>query len=335
MTDRFESPTGDNDIASFDPSGAQSASDVIALASALGTAADAEMQAHQGPAKKKKRHYRTVFISDTHLGTRAARVDLLLDFLKHISCDKLYLVGDIVDGWRLKKSWYWDTTHNDIIRKILKLARSGTEVIYIPGNHDEGFRGFTGNDLAGVKTRMDDIFIGADGRKYWVIHGDEFDGVVKYAKWLAHVGDFAYQALLKINTGFNWCRRKLGYSYWSLSAYLKHKVKNAVEFMGDYEEAVATEARRRGVDGVICGHIHHAEMRDIDGILYLNDGDWVESCTALTESEAGEWSIIYWAEEVAARDARALEKARKKKGRKIKDAPLAPEEAPIPPVAAE
>lgn len=283
-----------------------------------------------GTSKRKKRHYRTIFISDTHLGTRAARADLLLDFLKTVSCDTLYLVGDIVDGWRLKKSWYWDTTHNDIIRRVLKLAKSGTEVIYIPGNHDEGLRGFTGNDMAGVKTRQDDIFTGVDGRKYWVIHGDEFDGVVKYAKWLAHVGDFAYQTLLKINTGFNYVRRKMGYSYWSLSAYLKHKVKNAVEFMGDFEEAVANEAKRRDVDGVICGHIHHAEMREIGGILYLNDGDWVESCTALAEHEDGQWEIIYWADEVAARESKSEKKARKARKKAVADMP-----APETPIAAE
>lgn len=252
--------------------------------------------------KRKKRHYRAVFISDTHLGTRAARADLLLDFLKEVSCDQLFLVGDIIDGWRLKKSWYWDTTHNDVIRKVLKFAKNGTKVTYIPGNHDEGFRGFVGNNMAGVKMLMDDVYEAVDGKKYWVLHGDIFDGVVLNHKWLALVGDWAYTTLLKVNTVFNWCRRKLGFSYWSLSAYLKQRVKNAVEYIGSFEDAVASEAERRGVQGVICGHIHHAERRMIGDIEYLNDGDWVESCTALVEHEEGGWEIIYYADECAARD---------------------------------
>ena len=271
--------------------------------------------------KKKKRKYRAVFVSDTHLGTRAARVDLFLDFLKSVECEQLYLVGDIIDGWRLKKSWYWDTTHNDAIRRVLKMAKTGTKVVYIPGNHDEGFRDFTGHNMAGVTMVMDAIFESATGKKYWVLHGDEFDGVVLYAKWLAYVGDWAYTTLLKINTGFNWVRRKMGYSYWSLSAYLKHKVKNAVEFIGHFEDAVAAEAARRGVDGVICGHIHHAERRMIGNVEYLNDGDWVESCTALVEHDDGTWEILYWADEVAARMEKAQNYKRRKKARRKMKAP--------------
>lgn len=276
--------------------------------------------------KKQARHYRAVFISDTHLGTKAARVDLLLDFLKSVSCEQLYLVGDIIDGWQIKRSWFWDTTHNDVIRRILKMAKHGTKVVYIPGNHDEGLRGFEGNDLAGVTLEPEAIFEGATGRRYWVLHGDQFDGVVKYAKWLAHVGDYAYVFLLKLNTFVNKMRRLLGYDYWSLSAYLKHKVKNAVEYIGKYEEAVAAEAKRRGVDGVICGHIHHAERRFFDGIEYMNDGDWVESCTALVEHESGEFEILYWADIVAARDTEKNEKrARKKRKSRQKPMPVAAE----------
>lgn len=281
--------------------------------------------------KMKARHYRAVFVSDTHLGTRAARVDLLLDFLKHISCDKLFLVGDIIDGWQLKNRWYWDTDHNDVIRRVLKMAKHGTEVIYIPGNHDEGLRGFEGNNMAGVQLEYETIYEALDGKRYWVLHGDKFDGVVKYAKWLAHLGDHAYVMLLRLNTAVNWARRKMGYSYWSLSAYLKHKVKNAVEYIGRYEEAVAAEAERMGVDGVICGHIHHAERRTFGKVEYMNDGDWVESCTALVESTDGEWDILYWADEVRARTENVdkPKKAKKKrgKGRKKPDAPI--------PVAAE
>lgn len=258
--------------------------------------------------KRKTRHYRSVFISDTHLGTKAARADLLLDFLKSVTCDHLYLVGDIVDGWQLKRSWYWDTTHNDVLRRVLKMAKHGTNVVYIPGNHDEGLRGFEGHDLAGVTLAPETIYTSATGKRYWVLHGDQFDGVIKYAKWLAHVGDHAYVFLLKLNTFVNKVRKLLGYDYWSLSAYLKHKVKNAVEYIGKYEEAVAAEAKRRGLDGVICGHIHHAERRMFGDVEYMNDGDWVESCTALVESEAGEFEILYWAEVVAKRNAEKLEK---------------------------
>jgi len=249
--------------------------------------------------RKKNRKYRAVFVSDTHLGTRAARVDLLLDFLKSIECEKLFLVGDIIDGWQLKSRWYWDTDHNDVIRQVLKMAKHGTEVIYIPGNHDEGFRGFEGHNMAGVQLVHEMIYEAENGKRYWILHGDKFDGIVKYAKWLAHLGDHAYVMLLRLNVAINWLRRKLGYGHWSLSAYLKHKVKNAVEYIGKFEEAVAAEARRQGVDGVICGHIHRAECRTIDGIEYMNDGDWVESCTALVENNDGEFEILHWAEEIA------------------------------------
>ncbi|WP_262694356.1 UDP-2,3-diacylglucosamine diphosphatase [Kordiimonas aquimaris] len=265
---------------------------------------DNDTDTHTGnhTSKQDKNYtYRSVFISDTHLGTKAARVDLLLDFLKTIHCEQLYLVGDIIDGWQIKRSWYWDTTHNDVIRRILKMAKHGVKIVYVPGNHDEGLRGFEGHDLAGVSLAHEVIYESADGKRYWVLHGDQFDGVVKYARWLAHIGDRAYGLLLRLNTSLNGIRRLLGYDYWSLSAYLKHKVKNAVEYIGKFEEAVAYEAKRRGVDGVICGHIHHAECRDFDGVKYMNDGDWVESCTALVEHSNGKFEILHWADEIAAR----------------------------------
>lgn len=243
-----------------------------------------------------KCRYRAIFISDVHLGTRGCRADLLLDFLKHTESDYLYLVGDIIDGWRMKRSWYWCQTHNDVVQKILRKARKGTRVVYIPGNHDENFRDFAKHRFGRVAILNEAFHTGRDGRRYWVLHGDQFDGVVKYAKWLAYVGDGAYTMLLNLNTGFNYLRRKMGFSYWSLSAYLKHKVKNAVEYISHFEQAVATEARKRGADGVICGHIHNAEIRDIDGILYANDGDWVESCTALVEHADGRLDIVRWAE---------------------------------------
>jgi UDP-2,3-diacylglucosamine pyrophosphatase LpxH len=247
--------------------------------------------------------YRAIWLSDIHLGTRGCQADMLLDFLKHTESDVLYLVGDIVDGWRLKKSWYWPQSHNDVVQKILRRARKGAQVFMIPGNHDEAFRDYIGLQFGGVTILEDTIHTAADGKRYLVIHGDQFDAVVRYAKWLAFVGDTAYTFLLWLNTLLNKARRKLGFPYWSLSAYLKHKTKKAVEFIGDYETALTDEARRRQVDGVICGHIHHAEMRDMDGVLYVNDGDWVESCTALVEHPDGTLEILRWADIVAARQA--------------------------------
>ncbi|MCG8357753.1 MAG: UDP-2,3-diacylglucosamine diphosphatase [Kiloniellales bacterium] len=240
--------------------------------------------------------YRSIWISDIHLGTRGCKADFLLDFLKYSESEYLYLVGDIVDGWRLKRSWYWEQSHNDVVQKLLRKARKGTKVIYVPGNHDEALRSVTDNYFGGVYVIDPAIHVTADGRRLLVMHGDQFDGVVKYAKWLAVLGDWAYNVMLAANHWFNLARRKFGFGYWSLSAYLKGKVKNAVQFIDDFEQAVAEEARRRKVDGVVCGHIHKAEMREIDGILYCNDGDWVESCTALVEHLDGRLEIVHWAE---------------------------------------
>lgn len=253
-------------------------------------------------------HHRTIWISDVHLGTRGCQAGMLLDFLKHNECETLYLVGDIVDGWRLKKGWYWPQHHNDVVQKLLRRARKGTKIVYIPGNHDEGMRDFVGMQFGAITVAEDWIHTTADGRRLLVIHGDQFDAVVKYAKWLAHIGDTAYTVLLAVNTWLNFVRRRLGLTYWSVSAYLKHKVKNAVEYIGNYEVALADEARRRRVDGVVCGHIHHAEMRALEGVLYCNDGDWVESCTALVEAMSGELQIIRWADERRAAAAQAASK---------------------------
>jgi UDP-2,3-diacylglucosamine pyrophosphatase LpxH len=242
-----------------------------------------------------ERRYRTVFISDVHLGTRGCQAELLLDFIRHMECEALYLVGDIIDGWKLKGGWYWPQAHNDVVQKILRLARKGVRVVYIPGNHDEAARDFFGVHFGGVVVARDAVHETADGRRFLVTHGDEFDGIVQQARWLALLGDWAYRAVLGLNTWFNLARRRLGFGYWSLSAYLKGRVKNAVAFIDAYELALADEARRRGVDGVICGHIHKAEMRDIDGVAYINDGDWVESCTALVEHPDGRLEIVDWA----------------------------------------
>ncbi len=239
--------------------------------------------------------YRSVFISDIHLGTRGCQADLLLDFFRHTHCEQLYLVGDIVDGWRMKGGWYWPQSHNDVLQKILRFARKGVAVTYIPGNHDDRVRDFCGVHFGGVVVARDAIHQTADGRRFLVLHGDEFDAVVRHAPWLAFAGDFAYRTVLMLNTALNRVRRRLGFGYWSLSAFLKGKVKNALNYIDNFEVAAAAEARRRGLDGVICGHIHKAEMRSISGLCYINDGDWVESCTAVVEHLDGKLEILPWA----------------------------------------
>lgn len=244
----------------------------------------------------RRAEYRTVFISDAHLGTRGCRSDFLADFLNHASCEHLYLVGDIIDGWRLRKSWYWDSGHDEVLRQIVRHARAGTEVTYIPGNHDEMFRSWLpiGIEICGIKLCREAIHVTADGRRLLVIHGDEFDSVVRYAKVLALLGDWAYDTALTVNRWFNAVRRRLGYPYWSLSAWLKQQVKEAVKAIDRFETALTSEARRRGLDGVVCGHIHHPQMLDMNGMLYANDGDWVESCTALVEHHDGRLELIDW-----------------------------------------
>jgi len=250
--------------------------------------------------------YRTVFLSDIHLGTRGCKAEFLLDFLRTVDSDTLYLVGDIIDGWRLRRSWYWPQAHNDVVQKLLRKARKGTRVLYVPGNHDEFARDYVENDFGHVRLLPEAIHQTADGRRFLVIHGDQFDGVVLYAKWLALLGDSAYTLALTLNHWFNLIRRRFGLPYWSLSRYLKHKVKNAVSFIAKYESTMADEARRRGLDGVVCGHIHHAEIRDVNGITYCNDGDWVESCTALVEHFDGRLEILDWTKPRAGSDVAAL-----------------------------
>jgi UDP-2,3-diacylglucosamine pyrophosphatase LpxH len=248
---------------------------------------------------RPKRRYRTVWISDIHLGTRGCNAALLVDFLQAIECETLYLVGDIVDGWRLRKGWYWPDAHNEVVRRILKLAHRGTKVVFIAGNHDEMLRDYAGLTLGGVEIVLEAIHVTADGRRLLITHGDSFDGVVLYARWLAFLGDQAYGLLLRANVIFNLARRRLRLPYWSLSAHLKRKVKNAVQYVCSFEEAVAREALERGFDGIVCGHIHCAEIRQIGDITYYNDGDWVESCTALVEDKCGAISIVDWAAENA------------------------------------
>ena len=258
-----------------------------------------------------RRKYRTVWISDIHLGTRGCNAKLLIDFLDNVDSETMYLVGDIIDGWRLKKRFYWPAAHNDIVWRIMKRAKRGTRVVYIPGNHDEMFRQFTGLNFGGVEIRRKAIHETADGRKLLVLHGDEFDTIMLAHRWLAFVGDAAYHALMSLNLWVNKVRNWFDLPYWSLSKMAKHKVKNAVEFISKFEEVVAHEAGTRGVHGVVCGHIHNAEIREIAGIEYYNDGDWVEGCTALVEHMDGHMEVLHWADEIAAREAaKAAEAAR-------------------------
>ena len=240
--------------------------------------------------------FRTIFISDIHLGTSGCQAKRLLEFLKATESDKLYLIGDIVDGWQLKRRWYWHQTHNDVVQAVLKKAKKGTKVIFVPGNHDESIRQFIGLDFGGIKIRDELVHKTADGRKMLVLHGDRFDGVIACAKWLAYVGDSLYTLILKFNQYYNIWRARVGLPYWSLSQYLKLKVKNAVSYITSFEQALAAEARKKGLDGVICGHIHKPEIRDIDGILYCNDGDWVESLSALVEEASGQLRLVDWHE---------------------------------------
>ena len=254
--------------------------------------------------REGKLRFRTIWISDLHLGSTSCQAGLLLDFLRNTESESLYLVGDIVDGWQLRRRWYWPQAHNDVVQKILRKARKGTSVVYIPGNHDAFGRHFAALSFGGIELRDEAVHTTADGRRLLVVHGDLFDGVIQCAKWLAFVGDRLYLLTLQLNRWFNAVRARLGFPYWSLSQFLKHKVKNAVSYITDFEIALAQEARRRGVDGVVCGHIHKAEIRSIGGVLYCNDGDWVESLTALVETEEGELSILHW-KEIAARSAAA------------------------------
>lgn len=244
----------------------------------------------------RRKHHRTIWISDTHLGTRGCKAELLCDFLRHNECDLLYLVGDIVDGWSLMRAWFWHESHNAVIDEILRKVRSGTRVVYIPGNHDEVFRDYAGLCLGGIEIAGEAIHETADGKRLLVLHGDQFDGVVTHARWLAHVGDRAHSIAMRMNDVVASVRHSLGMPYWSLSGWLKGQVKNAVEFIGRFEDAAVAEAKRQDADGVVCGHIHKAEVRQIGPILYCNDGDWVESCTALAEDHAGRLSILTWRE---------------------------------------
>ena len=238
--------------------------------------------------------YRTIFISDLHLGSKGCQSSMLLDFLRNTRSDYLYLVGDIIDGWRLKNKWFWPQEHNDVVQKILRKARHGTKVYYVSGNHDELVRKFVPINLGEVNIVNETIHITADNKKLLILHGDKFDAIIRVAPWLAHLGDYAYDFALWINVTLNKIRKTLGYKYWSLSKFLKLKVKKAVSYINRYEEVVANYAYKKNMDGVVCGHIHHASDKIIGDVHYYNDGDWVENCSALVEHFDGKLELIYW-----------------------------------------
>ncbi len=238
--------------------------------------------------------YRTIWLSDFHLGTKESKAKELLDFLRHNDSEKLYLVGDVIDGWALARSWTWKQIHNDVIQKILRKARKGTEIVFLPGNHDEFAHGYSGLSFGNVRIESETIHTLADGRRLVVLHGDLFDGMIRHAKWLSVLGSSIYRWLLKLNYSVNFVRRTLGKPYWSLSAYLKHKTKRAVQYMSDFEANMARVADARSADGIICGHIHSPDLRQIGSCIYANSGDWIESCSAIVEHFDGRLELIRW-----------------------------------------
>ena len=250
--------------------------------------------------KAQKQRVRTLWISDLHLGTRGCQADKLATFLKSYDCDQLYLVGDIIDGWRLRKGIYWPQAHTNVLRRVLTMSKRGTRVVYVTGNHDEFLRRYSTLLLGNIELVDEAVHQCQDGRRLLVIHGDQFDVIPRCHRWLAFLGDHAYEFSLVLNRWLNHWRTRFGFGYWSLSAYLKHRVKKAVNFISEFEEALAHECVQRGYEGVVCGHIHHAEIRQVNGIDYLNCGDWVESCTALIEHQDGRIELYRWDESQAA-----------------------------------
>ena len=245
---------------------------------------------------------KTLFLSDIHLGTRGCQAEQLLSLLKHYDAETIFLVGDIIDGWRLKSVWHWPAPHNVVVQKLLRKVRKGARIVYIPGNHDEFLRDYVGESFGGIDIMEEATYELIDGRKALILHGDKFDTVVRNIKWLAHLGDWAYELAMFINRYLNTVRRMLGMPYWSFSAASKAKVKQAVSFIGAFEDAVIADARHQGAQVVVCGHIHHATIRQVGPILYVNCGDWVESRTAIAEHLDGRLELIRW-DEAASRAA--------------------------------
>lgn len=239
------------------------------------------------------RAVRAAWVSDLHLGTRASNAQAFLDFLRTHEIGTLYIVGDLIDVWQLRRGIYWPQEHNDVIQKILRAARKGTQVIYIPGNHDEFVERFAGV-YGNISIQKHAIHTTADGRRILIIHGHELDAVVQNVRWLAFAGDLGYQFLLSLNPAINFVRRRFGHGYWSLSAYAKKRVKDAVSFVGEFEKAIVHYAERFQVDAVLCGHIHSASIRQFGAVTYYNCGDWVETCSALIENQDGTIELLHF-----------------------------------------
>jgi len=245
------------------------------------------------------KQYKTICISDTHLGTKGAQADLLNNFLKHNTCENLFLVGDIIDGWKIQQNkWRWKQSHSNVVRRILGMGKHGVKVTYVTGNHDEFLRPFVTHtfEMGNIVIVNQAEYVDLQGKRLLITHGDMFDGVTRLGKWISFLGDSAYDFVLWVNTKFNYIRHKMGFGYWSLSKFLKHKVKKAVGFIYGFEHTITEYCHKRGFDGVICGHIHTPEIKSVNGIVYMNDGDWVESCSALVENYSGGWELVYWTE---------------------------------------
>jgi UDP-2,3-diacylglucosamine pyrophosphatase LpxH len=255
-------------------------------------------------------HFRSLWISDVHLGTKDCRADLLIEFLKQHSCDRLYLVGDIIDGWKMQSSNHWKKSYTRVIRRILKMAKQGTTVYYITGNHDEFLRRYANNHLDNIHLLNRCDHRTADNRRLLIIHGDQFDGVTRCSKLLRYLGDVGYELLMLLNRWYNRWRARTERGYWSLAGFLKQHIRRAKTYIEDYERAVVYACKKQAYDGVICGHIHHAAAKKIDGIDYYNTGDWVESCTALAEDQQGNIELIHWLKQ---RPPVAVKKTKKRK----------------------
>ena len=250
---------------------------------------------------------RSIFLSDIHLGTRACQADQLLSFLRHHDAQHIYLLGDIVDFWALSRGIYWPEPHNTFLQKMLKRARHKVHVVFVPGNHDEALREYVGTEFGDIHVMREAVHVAADGKRYLLMHGDEFDQITRYHRWLARLGDMSYNMLVQLNVLLSWVRRKIRKpGYWSLAGFAKHKVKGALEFIYGFEDSVARHAHQLKLDGVICGHIHSAAIKDIDGIRYINCGDWVDSCTAILEHADGRMELVHWGDPDAGDEAEAL-----------------------------
>ncbi|NKI17731.1 UDP-2,3-diacylglucosamine diphosphatase [Spongiibacter sp. KMU-166] len=246
--------------------------------------------------------YKTVWLSDIHLGFKDCRAEYLLDFLAKVECDSIYLIGDVIDLWAMKRSLFWPSSHYDVLRSLFNKANAGTRIVYIPGNHDEPFRDYVGNIFGPIEIRKDAVYTTVKGKRLLMFHGDCLDEHIQLRKWENLIGDAAYDLLLFLNRWANFFRRRSGRHYWSLATYIKQRIPNARQVIEVFEQAAVQEAAARNLDGVICGHIHQPALKEIDGLLYCNDGDWIENCTVLTEDDAGNMELLQWTEKQTSLD---------------------------------